>query len=139
MSYNILARRPLAGLVNELIDLDDRFEPFLGLRKNTVPVEIVSNEQSIVIRAEIPGVTKDDITIDYANRVVTISADKKHYSEKVEGQYFYSELRNGRLSRSVQLQTDVDFSKADAVFQDGTLTITIPRNSAVSETKIQIR
>lgn len=139
MSYAITARRPFTGLFNELVNLEDRFEPFFGVRKGSVPVEITSNEQAVVVKAEIPGVTKEDISVDYSQRVLTIVAEKKQTTEVTEGQVHYSEIRTGRQSRSIQLQAEIDFNRADATYVDGVLTITLPKVTASSESKLTIR
>lgn len=137
MTYNVLARRPFS-LVHDLIDLDNRFETLLGQRRD-IPVEVVSTANGLTIFAEIPGVHKDEISIDYANRVITVSVEKKPNAEKVDGHYYYSELKAGKLSRSIQLNADIEFGKADAEYTNGVLTIQLPKPSVSTESKIQIR
>lgn len=138
MTYNLLARRPFPSFLNELADFGQRYDLYAGSR-NEIPVEVNADGSGVTVYAEVPGVNKDTISIDYSNRVLSILVDKKKPSEKSDGHYHYSEIRNGTLTRTIQLNLDIDFTKAEAVYIDGLLTITLPKLNASLDTKIQIK
>lgn len=90
------------------------------------PITVRERDNNLVIHADLPGLTKDDVKVDVAEGMITIEGERKeHKEEKSEGQY-YSECSYGCFSRSIPLPEGVDLSAVKAKFQNGVLEITAP-------------
>lgn len=90
-------------------------------------VDVIDRPDHIVVRAEVPGVRKEDLDVSVSDNLVTIRATTKHEEEKEEGQYYRREMSRGEYSRSVSLPADVDSAEAKATFKDGVLELTLPK------------
>jgi len=90
-------------------------------------VDIIDRPDHIVMRAEIPGVKKEDLNVSVSDNLVTISATTKYEEEKEEGEYYRREIGRGEYSRSVSLPVNVDSAEAKAAFKDGILELTLPK------------
>jgi HSP20 family protein len=90
-------------------------------------MEIFENDSDIIAKAELPGLTKDDITIDLKDSVLTISGEKKQSEIEPNTRYHRSEISYGSFERSFHLASDVNTEKIAATFKDGILTIIVPK------------
>ncbi len=90
-------------------------------------VDIIDRPDRVVVRAEVPGVKKEDLDVSVSDNLVTIRATTKHEEEKEEGQYYRREMSRGEYSRSISLPADVDSAEAKASFKDGILELTLPK------------
>ena len=113
-------------------------EPFRGLmrplRWGTAPeapqikMDVSEAEGVYTVKAEIPGVRKEDIHVELDGAKVTISAEvKKDHDEKKEGRVVRSERSYGYASRTFTVGHEVDRNKAEAKYADGVLTLTLPK------------
>jgi HSP20 family protein len=90
------------------------------------PVEVFERNNNLVVRAELPGLNKDDVKVEMTNEGLAISGERKsEHEEKREG-YYRSERSYGRFYRSVPLPEGVDAEKAKAEFKDGVLQVEVP-------------
>lgn len=90
------------------------------------PITIQERDNNLVIHADLPGLSKDDVKVDVLDGVVTIEGERKEQKEeKGEGQY-YTECCYGSFSRSIPLPEGVDVSAAKANFKNGVLEISVP-------------
>ena len=90
-------------------------------------VELTEHEGNYIIKAEIPGVNKEDIDIEVSENNIGIKAEiKEKYEEKGENLY-RSEFRYGKFIRHIQLPSEIDNNQAKAEYKDGILTITAPK------------
>ena len=90
-------------------------------------VDIIQNETEIVVKADVPGVKKEDINVTVTEDTITLRGEvKSDYEDKKEN-YFHSERFYGSYSRTLPLPALVDSDKASAKFAEGVLTITIPK------------
>ena len=98
-------------------------------------IEVSENKNNVTVTAEMPGVAEEDIDVEISSDgYMTISGEKKHeYEENKKGSYF-SEISYGVVKRTIPLPWDLEFSKADAEYDNGILKIAIPK-SAVEQTK----
>ena len=102
-------------------------------------IDIRETKDSIVVKAELPGISEDDVSIEIKDNVMTITGEKKEETEdKAEG-YFYKESHTGSFTRSFHLPADVVATKADAEMKHGVLTITVPKVEEKKAQKIQIK
>lgn len=92
----------------------------------SVPVDMFQEDGKLVLKAPLPGVKPDDIEITVVGDTLTIKGETKEETEVKEENVIRRERRFGSFSRSVTLPTPVDTSKANATFENGVLTLTLP-------------
>jgi HSP20 family protein len=129
-------------------DLDDMFKGFM-LRpvrldpqapQMQIKMDVKENDSAYVVRADIPGVKKEDIKVDVDGNVVSISAEVKQEKEQKEGgRVIRSERYYGSMSRSFSLGQDVDEKTANAKYTDGVLELTLPKKAGSRQAKIVVQ
>jgi len=102
-------------------------------------VDMYQTDNEIVVKAAIPGVKSDDVQINVTGEVLTIKGEMKEKEEVKEKAYHLREQRWGMFERSIALPTDVIADKAKAEFDNGLLTITLPRAEEVRPKTISIK
>ena len=116
-----------------------RLPEFPSLFESPFPsVDIVNREKEIVVRAEVPGVDKDDIEISLADRTLTIKGESRHEEETEEGDMHRREIRSGSFSRVVTLPEEVDGRKAKTSYKDGMVELRLPKLRRVKKHSIKI-
>ncbi len=127
---------------------DDFFKGFLvrPLRWEGMPkapemkMDVHENDKSYTVKAEIPGVNKEDIHVSIDGNVVSISAEVKKDTEEKEGEkVIHSERYYGRVSRSFTLGSDIDEAAAQAKYTDGVLELTLPKKAAASAKRLTVQ
>jgi HSP20 family protein len=101
-------------------------------------IDIINRETEILVRAEIPGIDKEDLDVSMTDNTVTIKGMTRREEQKEEGDYFRREISSGSFSRTVTLPGDVDAGKAKASFQDGVLELTIPKAEGSKRHSIKV-
>jgi HSP20 family protein len=102
-------------------------------------IDVSKAEDSYTVKAEMPGVNKDDIQVSIDGNEVTISGEIKKESEEKKGEeVLRSERYYGKVSRSFTLPHDVDEAKVVAKYADGVLKLTLPMKSKSAGRKITI-
>jgi HSP20 family protein len=104
-------------------------------------VDVVETEKEYQITAELPGLSEKDVEVVVADEILTIKGEKKEEKEEKAKNYYLSERRYGAFQRSFQLPSGVDADKIEAGFQNGVLTLTLPKTPEAqkSEKKIAIK
>jgi HSP20 family protein len=102
-------------------------------------IDIKETKDSIVVKAELPGIEEDKVDVEIMDNVMTISGEKAE--EKVEeGEgYHYKESHTGTFQRSFSLPADVKAEKAEADMKDGILTIKVPKIEPKKAKKVSIK
>ena len=120
-----------SGRITRLWDTDDGevAEPALDLYED---------DNEIVVKAEMPGMTKDDIQISFADNVLTISGEKKQEDEDRDKDYYRSERVYGAFMRRVVLPTEVNPQNARALFKNGVLEIRLPKSESAKKKEIKV-
>ena len=90
-------------------------------------VDMFENDDSFVIKAELPGMGKDDIAVDVKDRVLTLKGERNYDNEVKEENYYRRERSYGKFQRAFSLPADVDSDKIKADFRDGLLKIEVPK------------
>ena len=103
-----------------------------------VSVDFSDKDGKYYIKAELPGIKKEDISIEVKDGYVTISGKKEETSEKKETDYYLKETRYGSFSRSFRLHEKVDDDKIEARYKDGVLTVVLPHIKGTERKKIEI-
>jgi len=103
------------------------------------PIEMFMRGDQLVVRAELPGLTKDDVKVECTNNMITIDGERRQeHKEDKEGR-IHSEMSYGRYYRSVPLPEGVNCENAKASFKDGILEVTLkaPEQSKPRQIKIE--
>ena len=104
-----------------------------------IRVEVKEANGDYTVQAEMPGVKKDDIHVQIDGNRVSISAEVKRESEQKEGErVLRSERYYGSVGRTFQLASEIDEGAANAKFEDGVLTLTLPKKQAPAAKRLQI-
>ena len=114
-----------------------RLEPATQVPK--IKIDLTEHDNDYVVKAEIPGVRKEDIDVRVDGRQLTIAAEvKEDKEEKKDGRVLRSEREYGYASRSFTLASAVDDSKADAKYSNGVLELKLPKKTTPSARKITV-
>lgn len=108
-------------------------EDYADLEKLSMPVELHEHDGEYCVRAELPGVKKDDLDIDLEKNRLTINAKKEEESEEKESHYKKSEFRYGEFSRTIYFPEDIDIEHTTAKLEHGILKIDAPKKEADKE------
>ncbi len=105
-----------------------------------IKVDVEENDKAYTVKAEIPGVKKEDINVGIDGNVVSISAETKREKEvKEKGKLIRSERYYGSLYRSFSLGQDVDQAAATAKYADGILELTLPKKATAAARKLTVQ
>lgn len=102
-------------------------------------VDVIENEDSFVIEAELPGMKKDEIKISLTNDVLIVQGEKKIEKQEKKKNYHRTERSYGSFSRTFSLPGNVKSDKVDAEFNNGVLTITIPKSEEAKPKQIDVK
>lgn len=126
----------------EIDRLNQMFEHMWNSPVNTAwapAVDIFTNgQQDVVIKAELPDVKRDDLTVTFENNVLTIEGERKLDETVARENYDRIERHYGTFRRSFTLPASVDSAHANASYQDGVLTITLPKREESKPRQIQV-
>ena len=121
---------------------DDAFtQPFSmreGWSASTPAVDMYQTDDEIVVKASLPGIKADEVQINVTGDVLTLKGEVKQEEEKNNRSWHIREQRWGSFQRSVALPTNVVSDKAKAEFENGILTITLPKAEEVRPKTITI-
>jgi len=101
-------------------------------------VDIYETDDALVIKAELPGVSKDDVSIDVHQNTLTLRGQRKHEAEVKDEQYHRVERSYGSFQRSFTLPSTIDYEKVQATFKDGVLELHLPRLESAKPRQIAI-
>ncbi len=101
-------------------------------------VDVSETKDSVVVRAEVPGLEPKDIDISLSNDVLTIRGKKEQEKEEKEENYHRIERSYGSFSRSIRLPREVQGNKIKANYKNGVLRITLPKSKEAKEIKIKV-
>ena len=96
----------------------------------SIKVDVKEDDKSYTVRADVPGVKKEDIQVDVEGNLVSLRAETRQEKEEKKGEkVIYSERSYGMVSRSFTLPTEVDSKGAKAEYKDGVLNLTLPKKA----------
>jgi len=101
-------------------------------------MDVEENENEFVLNVEVPGLNKKDIDISVKENVITISGEKKARESKKESTCYMNEIRYGKFARSFRLPGNVDVDKIKGTWNEGILTVEIPKTELAKPRKIEI-
>ena len=150
MTTGLIRWNPEANLVRGRMDrmfnemLRDLWGPGAGSEEYSAhvwapPVDIRESGEALTLTAELPGLTKDDVSITVENNVLTLSGERK-LEKEAKGETFHRVERTyGSFSRSFTLPATVRTDQVAARFENGVLTISLPRQEESKPHKIAIK
>lgn len=101
-------------------------------------VDVIDRDDEVVVRAEVPGVEKDNLDVSVSNNSVTIKGETRREEKEENGDYHRCEISRGSFARTVLLPSDVDTEKVKAEFKDGVLELTMPKIEKTKRRSIKI-
>ena len=110
-----------------------------GLRRWVPAMDLVETEDRFVLRADLPGLTEDDVSIEFENNVLTVSGERKAEHEDRKEGYYRVERSYGSFSRSLTLPEGVDPEAVEASFDNGVLEVRIPKPEERKPRKVAIK
>ena len=102
------------------------------------PMDLVETENDFVLKADLPGLSDDDVSIEVEDNVLTISGERKSEHEERKEGYYRVERSFGRFSRSLTLPEGVDPEAVQASFEHGVLEVHVPKPEAKKPRKVAI-
>ena len=102
-------------------------------------IDLYQNNDAVIVKAALPGLKADDVQISVTADVLTLRGEFKQENEKKDTTYHIREQRFGSFERSIMLPSDVQTDKAKADFENGILTITLPKAESVKPKTITIK
>ena len=145
---NIVRWEPFRDLISLREAMDRLFEesfirPRAGwlapLGAGALAVDMYETDQDVVIKSSVPGVKAEDIDITITGDTLTIKGETKAEEKVEKANYVRQERRYGAFSRSVTLPTTIVAEKAKAEFENGVLTLTLPKAEEVKPKAIKVK
>jgi HSP20 family protein len=124
-------------------EMERLFHPWtrraLVVREWAPRLDMFDRANKVIVKAELPGVKKEEIDISVAGSILTIKGERKAEEEIRDEDYYCCERFRGSFYRAIQLPTDVETEKIEANYADGILEITLPKVPEVKPKKIEIK
>ena len=109
-----------------------------GVRRWAPAVDLVEREDSLLLKADLPGMSEEDVQLEVRDNVLTISGERRAELEENQSGYYRMERSFGRFSRALQLPNGVDAAGIEASFDRGVLEVTIPKPEERKPRRIEI-
>ena len=121
-------------LFNTLFDLSDT-----GVQRWVPPMDLMEADDHFVLRADLPGLGEDDVSIEIRDNTLTIAGERKSEFEQKERGWYRVERSTGAFSRSLTLPEGVDPDAVTAEFDKGVLEVRIPKPEERKPRRVQIK
>ncbi|WP_395069165.1 Hsp20/alpha crystallin family protein [Paraburkholderia silvatlantica] len=138
--YDPFSMEPVSDLFQGL------FRPMRGMlaaeehELAAIKLDVTENEKAYTVKAELPGVDKKDIDVKIDGNVVAIHAKVERKTEQKEGERVIRRERySGSFARTFSLASDIDETTANAQYQDGVLSLTLPKKAAAEQKRLPIQ
>jgi HSP20 family protein len=143
---NLVRWEPFREVISLRQAMDRLFEDsFVGLPRLTMdgsgefPIDIYQDKKNLVVKAALPGVKPEELDITIADDILTIRGEHKEEQETEEDDYIHRERYYGAFSRSVAIPTKVKSDKAEASFEEGVLTLTLPKAGEIKPRQVKVK
>ena len=145
---NLIRWQPFDGSVSLRNAIDRLFEdsfvqPRWGwmapMSAANLAIDMVETKDEVVVKAALPGVKPEQVEVTITGNTLTISGESKEESEVKEKDYIRKERHYGSFTRSVTLPSGLKADRADATFEDGVLTLKVPKSEEVKPKSIKIK
>lgn len=141
MATELTEWRPFSDFAELRHRLDQAFRDFGdGAQHGWTPsVDVVRNDDELVVRANLPGIKPDEVTIKVEDDVLTVSGEHKEETEETEENFVRRERRFGSFSRSMALPSGVKAEDVEATTEDGVLEVTVPLPKSEESKAVEIK
>ena len=102
-------------------------------------MDMTETREAVTLTMELPGMTREDLTIEVEDHVLTVSGEKKSETKTEKDNYRIAERSYGAICRSVTLPTSVNEHKIEATMADGVLTLVAPKDGSATAKTIRIQ
>lgn len=102
-------------------------------------IDVFEEGDNVVVKAEIPGVKKDEIDVNVNGSMLTISGKKERSEEVKDENYYRCERSYGSFARTVELPSEVQHNKAKATFNDGILEVRLPKTDDAKKKSVKLK
>jgi HSP20 family protein len=102
-------------------------------------IDLLEEENQLVLKAELPGMKKEDIDISLHGDVLTLSGERKEETAHEKAEVYRAERFLGKFQRTLTLPVAVNGNKVQASYKDGILTVTLPKAEEAKPKQIQIK
>ena len=102
-------------------------------------LDVYQTTSHVIVRTMIPGVKREDVEISLSRDILTIKGSRKEETEVSDQDYFHKELYWGSFSRSIVLPHEVDIERAEALENQGLLTVKLPKVDKERQTKLRVK
>jgi len=136
---------PVRDFVSLRESLDKLFEdsfmrvPMLNGGTAAFPIDLYETPEAYVLKASLPGVKPEDLTIDATSEIIVIKGEYKDEVEVKDEVYLRKERRSGVFHRSFELPLSIDPAKVEATFKDGVLKVNLPKADVVKPKQIRVK
>lgn len=144
--FEITPWRPLRELSNLRREMEDLWgdlvgeKEFLPMRGEWMPaLDISETKDSLIIKAEVPGIEPKDIDISLSGDLLTIKGEKKQKTEEKKESFHRIETRYGAFSRTIRVPVSVNSDKIEASYDKGVLKIVLPKKEEIKAKQIEIK
>jgi len=130
--------RPQGGdALNRFFD-DDFLSKLSAESLWTVALDVIEEKDQYILKADLPGIKKEDIKVSLEDNILTVEAERKAEAETQEKQIHRIERTYGRYQRSLNLGAKVDAGKIRAIYKDGVLELIVPKSEEVKSKSIDV-
>lgn len=144
--FEITPWRPLRELGNLRREMEDLWgdlvgeREFLPMRGEWMPaLDVSETKDSLIIKAEVPGMKPEDIDISLSGDLLTIKGEKKQKTEEKKESFHRIETRYGAFSRTIRVPVSVNSDKIEASYDKGVLKIVLPKKEEIKAKQIEIK
>ncbi len=107
--------------------------------RGTMPLDVHETDDQVIVKASMPGIKPDDISVEVRNSILTIRGESQEKRDEARGKWHVVERRVGRLERTTTLPSSVEESSGDATYEDGVLTIAFNKSVEKTANKIVVK
>lgn len=119
---------------------DERFRGGSEWNTATTPaIDMYQTDKDVVVHASLPGVKPEDVDISILGDTLTVKGEMKSEQNVDRDNYYYQERRYGTFSRTLTLPMAVEADKAEAKFDNGVLTLTLPKSEQAKAKRIEVK
>ena len=104
-----------------------------------LPIDMYETDENVVVRANVPGVKPEEMDITITGNTLTINGETKQEQEVKRENYFRQERTYGTFTRNITLPSSLETDKAEAAFENGVLTLTIPKAEEMKPKQIKVK
>jgi HSP20 family protein len=109
------------------------------MEEGLLPLDVVQTDNDVIVKASLAGFKPEEVDISLQGDTLTIRGEHEEENEQKEGEYLLKERRYGNFARTVTLPVEVQSDKADANFENGVLTLTLPKAEETKPRQIKVK